>query len=135
MMEMIPRVPFNFADTFVLSPALFHLLSKVKGGSILDGSQAYRVGHIVVELLNYVIQENLFDFPNTIVCDASMRAAFGIVQFQITQITDIIYSTATLDRPLGLMPHQEFNLRAQERAHIMRLVFNLAQKRGFFELF
>jgi hypothetical protein len=134
-METIPRIPFNFADTFTLPSALFHLLSNVKGGSITNGSRAYRVGHIVIELLNYIIQEDLFDFPSTVLCDASMRAAFGISQFQLAQITDIIYSMATLDRPLGLPPHQEFTLRIQERAEIMRLVFTLSQKRGFFELF
>lgn len=131
----IPRFPYSFSDSFSLNLPLYSLLTKVEGGFVKDRNKVYRFGLIVIDILNYIHQKDLLDFPSTVICDKEMRLAFGFRSFQLSQLPDIIYFNAQLESTLNFEPHEELTLRAMEKAAILRIVLGLAMKKGSQEFF
>jgi len=131
----IPRFPYNFSDSFSLHPPLYSLLSKVEGGFVRDKNKVYRFGLIAIDILNYIHQKDLLDFPSTVICDRDMRLALGLRSFQLSQLPDVIYLSAQFEGSLKFEPHEELSLRAMEKAAILRLVLGLSLKKGSQEFF
>jgi len=124
----------NYSDTFsfVQNIALFHLLRRVKGGFVTSPLKNYRLGLIIVEILNYVGQEKLLRFPSTIICDEHMKVALKVTRFELSQLPDIVYSNARLEAFPRFEPHEEFILQSLEKATILRLIFEISQRPFFF---
>ena len=128
----IPKVEFNYSDTFSIKgiPALVRLFREVKDGYVIDPSCNHRIGLLILDLLKYIQQNDLLEFPATVKCDELLQASFGVWRFQLSQISDIIYMSV----PIGIpnQPNQhELYLRSVEKASIMRMVLDLSQEERY----